>query len=436
MTRLLEPYRGMRSFLILWVGQSVSLLGGGMTRFAFVFFAFEASGSATKVTLVALASFLPKMLLSPVAGSWVDRFGDKAALVVADFGGAAVISSAAVLYFAGGFHLWYLYIIAALSGACEALQYPAFSSALPQLVSKHQLARADGLLSAARSGSDLAGPVLAGVVVALSSGLGVIFAIDAVTSVVAVLTILLVAIPRRQDDGERGAGEFWRNSLFGVRWIRQTEGLRELAGLFFIVNLVGVLGQVILQPMVLARTGGDSYSLAFVLGAVGSGGIIGGLAVSAWGGPKNKMRGVLVGVVAVSVLGQILLGLVDNLAVWCVAGFLNGAIVIVINACNQVIWQTTVPEALLGRVFGGFIFIAQISVPIAIVLAGPLADKVLQPWTRSSTFAAGLVGSGAGSGMALLLVLAGVLGLVCGLAGMRNGALRRVGERTQRAVEG
>lgn len=74
------------------------------------------------------------------------------------------------------------------------------------------------------------------------------------------------------------------------------------------------------------------------------------------------------------------------------------------------------------------------SVPIAIVVAGPLAEKVLQPWARSSTAVSRVVGSGAGAGMSLLLILAGLLGLVCGLVGLRSRALRRVGERTRLAV--
>lgn len=66
MRQILEQYRGMGPFLVLWSGQLVSLIGGGMTRFAFVFYAYQIGGGATEVTLVALASFLPRMVLSPI----------------------------------------------------------------------------------------------------------------------------------------------------------------------------------------------------------------------------------------------------------------------------------------------------------------------------------------------------------------------------------
>ncbi len=435
MRQILEQYRGMRSFLVLWSGQLVSLLGGGMTRFAFVFYAYQTGGGATEVTMVALASFLPRMALSPSAGHVVDRIGDRASLLISEIGSGAAIFAAALAYFSGNLTLGFLYAAAAVAGFVEALQYPAFSAAVAALVRKDQLARADGLLGAARSGSDLAGPVLAGTLMAVG-GLGIVFVVDALTSLVAVVTILRVAMPQRSPDSDPNDHVgFWQSSMFGVRWIAANDGLRQLAILFFVVNLVGVLGQVILQPMVLARTGGDPFALAMVLAAVGLGGITGGLAVSAWGGPRDKINGLLLGVVAVSVLGQIMLGLGSGIVIWCIAGFLNGAIVIVINSCNQVVWQVNVPKDLLGRVFGGFVFIAQMSVPLAIVVAGPLADFVLEPWVQSNSVATWLVGNGPGSGMSALLVLAGVLGTFTGFAGLAHPALRRLSSRTRDAVE-
>ena len=289
MRQILEQYRGMGPFLVLWSGQLVSLLGGGMTRFAFVFYAYQTGGGATEVTLVALASFLPRMVLSPSAGHVVDRIGDRASLLISEIGSGAAIFAAALAYFSGNLTLGFLYAAAAVAGSVEALQYPAFSAAVATLVRKDQLARADGLLGAARSGSDLAGPVLAGILVAVGGGLGIVFVVDALTSLVAVVTILRVAMPQRSPDSDpTDRVGFWQSSMFGVRWIAANDGLRQLAVLFFVVNLVGVLGQVILQPMVLARTGGDPYTLATVLAAVGLGGITGGLAVSAWGDRRTR----------------------------------------------------------------------------------------------------------------------------------------------------
>ncbi|MFF0146091.1 MFS transporter [Amycolatopsis sulphurea] len=433
---LVDSYRGMGRFLVLWAGQMFSLVGNSMTRFAFIFYVFHTTGSAANVTLVALFSFLPKMLASPTAGYLVDRLNDKVALLITDLGTGLVILVPGFLYFSGGLQLWQLYIASAVAGAIEAFQYPAFSAALTTLVSKPQLAKANSLLSAARSGADLAGPVCAGMLLSLGS-LGLVFVVDAITSFIAVITVVLIPIATRASVGEPRI-RFWEKQLTGLRWIWAHPPLRFLALMFFVVNLAGAFGQVIMQPMVLARSGGSSATLSVVLACVGAGGIIGGFAVSAWGGPTHKVRGLLLGLLAVSVLGQIGLGLSGNIVGWCITGFLNSACVIVINTCNQVVWQVNVPTELLGKVFGGFVFLAQLSVPIAIALAGPLADHIFEPWARSASADrlgwSALVGSGPGAGMATMLVIAGTLGTLCGVLGLMSRSLRQLGVSTQAAL--
>lgn len=421
------PYRGMGSFILLWSGQAGSMLGSGITRFTFVFFAFRETGSATAVTLVALCAFLPRMLLSPIAGNLVDRLGDRLGLIIPDIGSALGMITALVLAVQGNLSFTAILVVASAVGAAEATQYPALSATVARMVEEDQYARADGLVSAARSGSDIGGPVIAGLLLVFPAGLQLAIAVDAVLSCVAVAVVLLIRIPARTRR-ESKQSTFWSDTTFGVRWIFSNPGLCRLAGLFFVVNLVGVLGQIIIQPMVLARSGGDATDLSLVLGAIGLGGVVGGLLMAAWGGPVDKIRGLLIGIMAVSAIGQMAFGASDSLWMWCVTGFMNGALVAIINACNQAVWQTNVPEAILGRVFGGFVFIAQLSVPLAIAFAGPAADHILEPWAQSDGSLArawaGIVGEEPGTGMSALLVCAGLLGFLMALAGLISKPLR------------
>jgi DHA3 family macrolide efflux protein-like MFS transporter len=420
---MLEKYKGMQDFLLLWIGQLGSIVGNGVTRFVFIFFTFRETQSATAVTLVALSAFLPKLLLSPIAGNAVDRMGDRLGLVLSSLVSAMGISIAFALALQGNLGIGAILAIAAVTGAAEALQFPALSAATAQMVKPEQYSRADGLISAARSGSDIGGPVLAGLLLALPHGLAWAFGLDMVLSLVAVVIALLARIPKRNTELEDKPG-FWKQNISGVSWIMRHPALSRLAALFVIVNLVGVIGQVIIQPMVLSRTGGDASALSTVLAAIGLGGIAGGLLMASWGGPRNKMRGLLIGILAVSVIGQVAFGMTGTVLLWSVFGFLNGAIVVIINACNQAIWQTTVPEAMLGRVFGGFIFIAQITVPFGIALAGPAADYIFEPWAQSDSALAqlwaGIAGEGRGTGMSALLVLAGVMGAVAAIIGLSS----------------
>jgi hypothetical protein len=142
--------------------------------------------------------------------------------------------------------------------------------------------------------------------------------------------------------------------------------------------------------------------------------------MAAWGGPRRKVYGVLWGMVSASALGIMLMGFGQTLPIWLISGFLGSLIIPFLNGCNDAIWQTKVPHDVQGRVFGIRMMIAQVSVPVAMLTAGPLADLVFEPrmmpggaFTR--VFGP-LVGVGRGAGMALMFVLFGGAALLVGVA--------------------
>jgi len=124
---------------------------------------------------------------------------------------------------------------------------------------------------------------------------------------------------------------------------------------------------------------------------------------------------------ATALLGQLVFGLGRAVPFWAIVGFFFGFVSPVVNASNQAIWQAKVAPDVQGRVFSVRRMIAQVSQPLAMLAAGPLADRVFEPAMRSDgglTRALGwLVGTGPGTGIALIFVFCGVLGTVSGLAG-------------------
>jgi len=163
------------------------------------------------------------------------------------------------------------------------------------------------------------------------------------------------------------------------------------------------------------------------IGAIG--GILGGLLLSTWGGPKRRVHGVLISMIATSLLGEVLMGIGRNIFMWGVASFCLHAIMPILNGSNQAIWQAKVAPDVQGRVFSARRTIAQISAPIAMLMAGPLADRVFEPALREGGALVGvfggLVGVGAGAGMGLMFVLSGTLGIVVGLSGYLSKAVRQ-----------
>ena len=142
--------------------------------------------------------------------------------------------------------------------------------------------------------------------------------------------------------------------------------------------------------------------------------------MSAWGGFKRRVHGVLGGWLF-SGLGAVLMGLGQALPVWMVANFSDQFISPIINASNQSIWQAKVEPDVQGRVFSVRRMIAWVVSPLGQLLAGPLADKVFEPAMQEGGQLAdrfgGLVGTGPGAGMSLLIVLCGLAMAGVGLGG-------------------
>lgn len=430
-TGFLDRFDGMGRFGVIWSGQVVTLVGNSVLRFAFVVQAWSSGGEATRVVLLSLCALLPQMLLSPTAGALVDRVSKRTALQLADLGGLVVVAGLAAIHFSGDLQLWQIYLAVSLMGAAAAFQYPALSSAVPLLVTKDQLQRANGLLATAKSTSDIGGPALAAVLVT-GWGLGFILWVDLISFVVALITVRLVRLPS-EADRTAAAGprrKLSADSMEGLRYLFSQPSLRGLILVFFSVNLVMVFGFSVVQPMILARTGNQAPALAAVMTSIGVGGIAGGLLLAAWGGPKNRVRGMTLGIIGMCVSAQVLMAMARWVPAWCAAILVGALLMPIVNGTMQAIIQTKVPKDRQGRVFGAVMFVSQISSPLAMAFSGPLADHVFEPQATAGSGVVGLlrplIGEGPGTGMAAMLLIAGVCGTAVALWGMASRPVREI----------
>ena len=297
------------------------------------------------------------------------------------------------------------------------------------MVPKEQYTRANGLVSLAEFVSIIVAPVLAGILLTLI-GINGILLIDIITFVFAVLAVAAVAIPQPQvsDEGRAAQSNLWRESLYGFQYIWARKSLLGIQLTFTISNFFFAIGTVLMAPMILARTGNNELALGTVQSFLGVGGVAGALLLSAWGGPKRRIHGVLGGFIISSLLGQSLMGIGQSLPVWAAAAFCSMFVLPFINGSNQSIWQSKVAPDLQGRVFATRRLIGQISGPLGMLIGGPLADRVFEPAMRAGGSLAPvfgpLVGVGPGAGMGLILVLVGLLGTLAGFVGYAVPAIR------------
>jgi MFS family permease len=423
--------KGLRAFVLVWVGQVFSMVGSQMTHFAMGIWAWEQTGQATPLAMVGFFSIAPLIVFSPIAGVLVDRWNRKLVMALSDIGAGLVTAAILVLLLTNRLEIWHLYITGAVGGVFGAFQWPAYSAAISLMVPKKHYARTSGMISMADSGVRIIAPILAGFLLPMISVSGII-AIDLVTLVIALLFLLMVVIPepkRKPVDHTRGA--FMRELIYGFRYLFDRPSLLYLQLMFFMGNLFFAVGGTLITPMVLASTGGNAAILGSVLSAGAIGGLAGGLVLTVWGGPKRKITGVIIGWIMSGVLGLMVMGLGRALPYWLAAQFIMVAITPLINGSNQAIWQAKTAPEVQGRVFSVRRFIAQITAPISMAVAGPLADQIfepalLNPQNGMARLLSRIFGPGPGAGMSLIILLSGVLVACVGLIGSRVSWIREV----------
>ncbi len=421
----------MFGFTIVWIGQIVSLLGTSMTTFALTIWAYEITGTATALALVGFFFVTPMLVFSPLAGAIVDRQDRKLMMMLSDLASGVTTIAVLILFQAGLLQIWHLYIAAAIQGTFQTFQWPAYSAAISVMIPKEQYGRANGMLSLAESGSNIFAPLLAGALLGII-GLAGILTIDIVTFVFAIGALLLVHIPQPKitAEGRASQGSIWTEAAYGFRYIVKRPSLLGLQTVFMLGNFFFSIPFAILAAMILASTSNNEIIFGSVSSAGAIGAVVGGLIMSAWGGPKRLIHGVLAGWAISSLVGVVLMGLGNSLPVWAIASFCGAFFIPIINGSNQAIWQAKVAPDLQGRVFSIRRLIAWFVNPAAMLIAGPLADRVFEPAMQTnsglSQMFSGLVGTGPGAGMSLIFIFSGLMAMMVGIGGYFIPMIRNV----------
>lgn len=411
---------GMQVFTLVWFGQFISIMGTSMTKFALMIWAYEKVGTATTTALLGFSSLLPYVILSPIAGVIVDRFDRKKIMILSDLLSGIVSIMILILFITGNLEVWHLFITEGLLGAFESFQIPAYSSAITMLIPKDKYTRASGMRSFSSYASQVFAPILGGFLV-ITVGIKGVLIVDIITFIIATLALIIVNIPNPEVK-EEVRGSMWEELKFGVNYLIQRKGLFQLMMIFLAMNFLATMTYFgILPAMILARTGNNKMILASVQAALGIGGVVGSLAVSFMGAPRKKVLTMLMAAASSYLLGDIFLGIGSTTVVWYVAAFLSSLVLPFVMGPQNALWQSKVEPQLQGRVFSIRGMLQTGSMPLGYLVGGFLADNFFEPAMLSggslNSIFGWLVGSGKGSGMALMFAINGVLGFIICVGG-------------------
>jgi MFS family permease len=361
----------------LWSAQSISQLGSQVSNLALPLVAVIAlNASAFRVALLGTIEMLPFLLFALPAGVWVDRLARRPILVAADIGRALALGSVPLAAVVGHVTIWQLYIVGFVTGTLTVFFDVAYQSYLPSLVTKEQLVEGNSKLELSRSGAQIAGPGLAGLLIgAITAPYAV--AVDAASF--AASALLAASIRTREAVRERAAERSMRREILeGLRYLFGDPRWRSLAAYVATFNFgTGMTGPLLLVYAV--RRQGLSpaeLGLVFMLGNIGwlLGAIVAERATQLIGTGGTLALG---GALGSAPLFLWPLAPHDLAVVFIVASLaLSSFGIVLFNIPGISLYQTLVPERLLGRMNASRRWLVWGVIPLGSLIGGVLASTI------------------------------------------------------------
>lgn len=378
-------------FFSIWTGQAVSLLGSRVAQFALVWWLTDLTGSATVLATASMVAMIPEIALGPIAGAYVDRWDRRKVMMVADGFVALASLWLALMFWTGAAQIWHIYVIMVLRAIGGSFHWPAMQASTSLMVPKAHLARVAGLNQTLNGGLNIVGPPLGALLMEILPLHGVM-TVDVVTALLAIVPLFFVSIPQPRRDvklaeeGDASSGEvtssIWVDIREGLHYLWRWKGMVILIGAAMIFKIASTPAFSLLPLLVREHFEGGAAELSLLESVLGVGTVLGGLALSVWGGFRRKIYTVLVGM-AVFGLTFIALGLTPS--AWFVmalgVAFVMGFIVSLIDGPIMAIMQGTVAPEMQGRVFTVMGSLLWITSPFSLAVAGPVSDWLgLQVW--------------------------------------------------------
>lgn len=407
---VVEP--SLSTFLIVSLGQIVSMIGSGLSTFALGVWLYQQTQQVGQFSIMVAMGLLPGLLVLPLAGAVADRWDRRKIMMASDALSLLSTTVAAGLAWSGQLRAEALYVIAAVSSTATAFRQPAYAAAIAQLAPKHHLGRANGFAQLGGASGMILAQVFGGALMAVL-GLHLVLGLDVITYVIALGSLIAVRFPntlfKRQEE------PFLREMSEGWRYILKRPGMIALMVFFAAGNGLASIVNVLVTPMVIGFSG--AAKLGWVLAMNGVGLLLGSLLMSAWGGARRRSTA-MIGFVALFGISALLMGLRPN-PVFPLVGMLGvGLCTALINAHWLSLIQVKVGLELQGRVLAANQMLARCLMPLGAIGAGVMVDRLLKPALGHGLASAlgPVLGHGGGRAEGLLMEGAGLASLL--LAGL------------------
>ncbi|WP_315366013.1 MFS transporter [Oribacterium sinus] len=406
---------GMKKFLLLWIGELISSIGGGLTSFGLGVYVFQKTGSAAGMALVTLLGFLPTLLFTVPAGVLADRYDRRVLMMIGDGCSGLGILYIFLCMLHGEANLVQICIGVFVSAIFSSLLDPSYRATITDLLSKEEFSKASGLVSLAGSARYLFSPVIAGLLLAYHD-ISLLLLIDISTFFVTITTTFIVrrGIKAKQPTEKQS---FWESMKEGWRAIHIEKGVFVLVLCSSLITLfLGTL-QILVEPMILSFS--DSKVLGIVETLCASGMLVSGILLGGFGIKKEygKVLQISFFMAGIFMIGM---SIFENLVSISIFGFFFFATLPLCNNCMDYLCRTNIPDALQGRAWGFIGFLSQMGYVLAYAVSGLAADGL-----------GSLSGMGVGRGAAMMIGISGVFLSLVAVTFLRFPAIRELEKRTE-----
>ena len=418
-----ETLPGLGKFAIIASGQMISFTGSTLTEFALPLWVLTQTNDLVLFGIVGVLGVLPNLIVSPIAGAVVDRFNRRTLIMLFDAACMVLLALLLLLTMTNAMELWNMMLAFGLVACAVTCQRVAFQSALPQIVPKRYLGHANGMLQSAIGAANFIAPLF-GVGLLAVFGLPGILAFDVVSYVFAIATVALVRFPTAMPEVPES---LWEEIRGGFRFSMRSRYFRSMLLYFALINLFLAPLLSLVAPMVL--TFGSLSEVAVVTAIAGGAGILAGIGMSIWGGPRRRrmdavrVMSLMLGICALIVASRPWLPLV------CVGVFGLSGLIMLANSVVMTIIQTKVPARLQGRVFAINTMVSTASAPLGFGVLAPQGTALMEwlmanvPGVEPAVHA--VLGDGPGRAIAMVYVVCGVVVLALVISTRRWNALVR-----------
>lgn len=358
-------------------GQGISLFGSQLVQMAIIWHVTLETSSGIWVTILTLASFLPQMLISPLAGVWADRYNRKLIMILSD--GVIAITTLLLALFmmsgnTGNAVLPVIIIVSAIRSFGAGIHSPAINSALPQIVPEDKLSRINGFNGTIQSIVQFVSPIAAGAIMAIGPIYNILF-IDVATAMIGISILSTLKIPKHQPVPKAEKTSAFEEMREGFRFTWNNRFLRKLFATYGLYIFLCVPSGF-LAALLIKRTFGDNIMFLTVSEVVGfAGSVLAGLLLGATGGFKNRVKTLFLGMLVYGVT-SLAIGFTNVFWLFVALMFFIGFTIPFAQTSVYTLVQEKVEPSMMGRVFSLLNVMFSGFMPLGMAIFGPLADVV------------------------------------------------------------